>query len=91
MLQNTAYVAKTVDLLDNLIGKALHDVSSDEEYWELVHEFFENRDNTVEDAGLLAHAFIMVVTGISALEFGDHTTYFHSVKRAYEYLLAELN
>jgi hypothetical protein len=79
-------------LLTGLIGPILHKVDSDEEFDRVTQEYFDNSDNTVDDAKellrMLCTTFIAVA---AAFDYPSHCGYYEEVRIQYENRLAELN
>lgn len=83
-------ITKQLELLNDVVGPLLHMDKS--QYTKLSTQYFEGRDNTVEDAARLARMLTYLFIGTVDPMSGElECTYFHEVVEGYERDLSELN
>lgn len=83
-------LVKQLELLNEVIGPMLH---ADKAYYnQLSTQFFEGRDNTVEDAARLTRMLVYLFIGqVDPTDGAPECAYFHEVVKEYERDLSELN
>ena len=79
-------------LIDELVAPILREVSSDREFYEACERFFDQRDNTVDDAIALTRMLATLVAAMSiAFDYPNPEGYLNEVRVQYEQHLAGLN
>lgn len=87
-----AETRKQLVILQELIDPLVHSTHGDteEDFQRFTNEFFEDRDDTVDDAKRLARMLASLIASLSRYEVSQ-CTYYHMIEQEYKDELAELN